>query len=202
MTHDNAEHGDIGHVDSAMKIVAACSAVLVIDMQDRILQALPDRPTVVWNTRRLLDGAALFEVPVAATEQSPEKLGASAMSLQPLMPPPVAKTRFSAGHACPLATWAEQGRRQILVAGIETHICVLQTCLDLLAESLQVCVVADAVGARGVMDHQIALRSLEAQGAQLTTTESVLFQWCADATHDHFRSVSALVREAPPDLTT
>jgi len=110
-----------------------------------------------------------------------------------------AKKRFSAyGCGSLPQDWVESGIFKIVVAGIEAHVCVLQTVLDLLSSGFQVHVVVDAVASRKPLDYQTALRRMESQGAVLTTVESVLFEWCESADDPAFKQLSALVREAPP----
>ena len=174
------------------------SALVVIDMQDRILAAIPERSRVIWNARRVLDAAHLFDIPTHATEQYPEKLGGTTSEIAERLAVNEPKRRFSAIENYPIEFWAEAGCSQVVVIGIETHVCVLQTVLDLLAESFVVQVVVDAVSCRHALDHEIALRAMETAGAVLCTTESVLFQWCDDSQDEHFKAISALVRETPP----
>lgn len=168
-------------------------------MQSRILAAIPTRVRVTWNLRRLIDAAGLFDVPVAVTEQYPERLGETTSELTANLPPALPKRRFSCLECAELAEqWRDQSRFQIVVAGIETHVCVQQTVLDLLSEGFQVHLVVDAVAARGAIDHDTAIRRMEGSGATLTTTEAALFEWCEDSRDRNFKQLSALVRETPP----
>ncbi|MCA9174786.1 MAG: hydrolase [Planctomycetales bacterium] len=175
------------------------SALLVVDLQQRLLDVMRDPARIVWNARRVLEAANLFSVPIAASEQYPERLGETAASLQPLLPTPNAKRSFSV-LPCDelLETWRADSRSQIVVIGIETHVCVLQTVLDLLAEGFQTHVVVDATSSRSQSDQDIALRRMSDAGATLTTVEMALFEWCADSRDPQFKQISALVRETPP----
>ncbi|MEM8943988.1 MAG: isochorismatase family protein [Planctomycetota bacterium] len=173
------------------------TGLLVVDMQDRLLAAQPDGERVAWNVRRLLDGAKLLEVASAATEQYPEKLGSTLPELaERLSISPVAKLSFSC-RTCDdiFATWRTNGIHRILACGIETHVCVQQTTLDLLAAGFQVNVAVDAVSSRYAIDHDTALRRMESSGALLTTTEAALFEWCNEAGTQAFKGVSALAKE-------
>jgi nicotinamidase-related amidase len=172
------------------------SALLVVDMQEKLLPAIGSSPQIIWNVRRLLDGAALLDVPRAATEQYPQGLGTTAESLRQRLPVPVSKQRFSCcdGQALP-QDWPQRGIYQIVVAGIEAHVCVLQTVLDLMSEGFRVYVVADAVGSRQSYDAEIALRRMDSSGATLTTAESVLFEWCESSAAAEFKQISQLIRE-------
>ncbi len=173
------------------------TGLLVIDVQDRLLAIQPDSQLLVWNIRRLLDGANILGVCTAATEQYPEKLGSTPTVLAELLKTPATpKIAFSCINCEAIfSSWRTSGIHRVLVTGIETHVCVQQTVLDLLAAGMQVLVVADAVSARQEVDHKIALRRMEASGAVLTTTEAALFEWCGVAGTPEFKKISALVKE-------
>ena len=94
--------------------------------------------------------------------------------------------------------WRADGLYRVLVCGIETHVCVAQTALDLLADGWQVYVAVDAVGSRRDVDHETALRRMEAAGAVLTSTEAAMFEWCRIAGTSDFKKISALAKETPP----
>src|SRR5262245_59526032 len=138
----------------------ADTALLVVDVQERLLPAISGAARVVWNCRRLLDGAKALGVGAWITEQNPDKLGRSAASVLALHAGPVpSMLAFSAG-ACGeiFSAWRRQGVERALVCGIETHVCVSQTVFDLLAAGYQALVAVDAVGSRAPLDHDVALR--------------------------------------------
>ena len=111
----------------------------------------------------------------------------------------VEKLMFSCREADDIfRDWAEGSIRKILICGIETHVCIQQTVLDLLSEGFRVYLAVDAIGARHALDHQIALRRMESSGAVLTTTEAAMFEWCESAANPKFKTISHLVREARP----
>jgi nicotinamidase-related amidase len=175
------------------------AALLVVDMQAKLLPLIAGSGRVVWNVRRLIDGAKILGVPLAATEQYPQGLGPTTPELAERLGPIPAKMAFSCGECGEhFARWRDKGRWKILVCGIETHVCVGQTVHDLLAEGFRVYVAVDAVAARGAIDHEIALRRMDSAGATLTTTEAALFEWCAVAGTPEFKQISQLVREQPP----
>ena len=176
------------------------TALLVVDMQERLLGVLPQAARIVWNCRRLIDGARILGVSTALAEQNPEKLGGIAADLSPrLTTAPHAKMAFSCGACGDIyPAWQAAGIERVLLCGIETHVCVQQTGLDLLAAGYRVYVAADAVGARGAFDHDTALRRLDSLGAVITTTEAALFEWCERAGTPEFRQISALAKEIPP----
>jgi nicotinamidase-related amidase len=175
------------------------TALLVVDMQERLLKLIPGHEKLTWNVRRLIDGAKILGLPVAATEQYPQGLGPTAAVLVERLGTIPAKLKFSCGECGEIfAAWRNRGIYKILLCGIESHVCVQQTAIDLLGEGYQIYLAADALGARGSLDHDIALRRLDSAGATLTTTESALFEWCEVAGTPEFKQISALVREMPP----
>jgi len=176
---------------------SADTGLLVVDVQQRLVNVQAEGDQVVWNVRRLLDGAKILGVQSAATEQYPEKLGPTISELASrLSVPPVSKLSFSC-RTCDeiFSAWRGAGIHRVLVCGIETHVCVQQTVLDLLSAGFQVLVAADAVSSRFAIDHETALRRMEASGALLTTTEAALFEWCGEAGTAEFKAISALAKE-------
>ncbi len=175
------------------------AALLVVDMQEKLVPLMPDAARLVWNIRRLIDAARILGVTVAASEQYPQGLGRTVSPLAPLLPNPAEKRDFSCLECGPiLEDWQSQGRDKVLVVGIESHVCVQQTVLDLLANGFRVYVAADGVASRFDVDLQYALRRMESSGATLTTCEAVLFEWCQTAGSPEFKQISRLVRETPP----
>ncbi|MEM6656173.1 MAG: isochorismatase family protein [Planctomycetota bacterium] len=181
------------------------TALLVVDVQERILAAIGDADRVVWNTRRLVDGAGLLGVSAAWTEQYPEKLGGTAPELAERLAAidaagPAAKLAFSCGeHPAIAERWFAEGRRRVLISGVETHVCVQQTALDYLAAGFRVYVAVDAVASRHAIDHDTALRRLDSAGVTLTTTEAALCEWVDAAGTPPFKAVSALLKEPGPE---
>lgn len=173
------------------------SRLLIVDMQTRLLRVMANSGGVEDACRRLIDGANLLGIPVDATEQYPKGLGPTVESLGEIMDPPRAKLRFS---AVPSLEWMDDithgGRHQIVVAGIEAHVCILQTALDLVARGFDVHVPADAVTSRKSVDYDVALRRMNAEGCTITTWEAVLFEWCETAEAAEFKAVSKVVVEA------
>lgn len=176
----------------------ASSRLLVVDVQEKLVVALSDasRERLIANCRFLVEGATLFGVPVVATEQYPKGLGSTVASLAELIAERPAKTQFSALECTGWGTAAASSddRFQVVVAGMESHVCVLQTVLDLLATGYQTFVVVDAIAGRRDLDHQVALERMANSGATLTTAEAVLFEWCESASAPEFKQLSALVK--------
>jgi len=176
------------------------AALLVVDVQERLVPAIRDHTRVVWNCRRLIDGARVLGIPVAGTEQYPRGLGPTVGPLAERLGELPSKLRFSCG-GCPaiFKEWEDRGIDKVLVCGIEAHVCVQQTVLDLLAHGWRVYVAADAVGSRFELDLETALRRMDSAGATLTTTEAALFEWCENAGTPEFKQISRLVQETPPE---
>ena len=171
-------------------IEASRSALLVIDLQTRLMPAIDGGPAVVAATQRLLRAARLLEVPIAITEQNPAGLGPTVPGLDG--PAPLAKMSFDACRDGGLARLPD--RPTMVLAGAEAHVCVLQTALGLLDAGRHVVLVADAVGSRTALSHTTALRRLERHGAEIVTSEMVLFEWLGTATHPRFRDVLAMLK--------
>jgi nicotinamidase-related amidase len=176
------------------------TALLVVDVQERLVPAIADHRRVVWNCRRLIDAAGVLGVPVAATEQYPKGLGPTVAELAERLGGAAIpeKLTFSAG-GCPAVFEAlrRRGVSKLLLCGIEAHVCVAQTAIDLLAHGWRVYVAVDAVGSRFEIDRDTALRRMESSGATLTTTEAALFEWCQVAGTPKFKQISRLARERP-----
>jgi nicotinamidase-related amidase len=175
------------------------SALLVIDVQEKLVEILPDRKRIVWNIRRLLDAAKTLGVAIAGTEQYPDRLSPTVPELKERIGTAPDKLCFSAGVRGEIfERWKNEGRYRVLVCGIETHVCVLQTALDMAAAGFETYVAVDAVGARYSVDHDTALRRMESAGVILTTTETAFFEWCRTAEAPEFKAISALAKERPP----
>jgi len=172
------------------------TALLVIDVQEKLVPAIAGGDRVVWNVRRLIDGANILDLAVTATEQYPRGLGPTVPELADRLGEIPSKLTFSCG-GCPeiFEALESRGIHKLLVCGMETHVCVQQTVLDLLAGAWQVYVAVDAVGSRYEVDYRTALGRMDSSGATLTTTESALFEWCRVAGTPEFREISRLVRE-------
>jgi nicotinamidase-related amidase len=175
------------------------SGLLVVDVQEKLIGSIDEDRRVVWNIGRLLDAARLMGVPIIGTEQYPQGLGATIGELRDRTGACVAKRTFSCGGCAGLLdAWVERSIDQVLVVGIEAHVCVLQTVMDLLHAGFRVYVPVDAVGSRSVQDRETALRRMEAGGATLVSTESVMFEWCETSAVAEFKAISLLVRQLPP----
>jgi len=175
---------------------AADTALLVVDVQEKLLPAIAGGRRVAFNVRRLIDGAGILGLPVAATEQYPQGLGPTIGELARRLGSIPSKVTFSCGGCGEIFKDLEgRGVRKLLVCGIEAHVCVQQTVLDLLAHGWRTYVAVDAVGSRFDVDYRTALKRMDSSGAVLTTTEAALFEWCETAGRPEFKEISRLVRE-------
>jgi nicotinamidase-related amidase len=169
------------------------SALLLIDFQARLMPAIADGAAVLANARRLLDAAVMFDVPSLITEENPAGLGGTAPELAEAGVPVFHKMSFD---ACRMPDFlaALPDRRDVVVAGCETHVCVLQTVLGLIEAGRRVYLVRDAVGSRRAESKDAAIRRLERHGAEIVTTEMVIFEWLGTADDLRFRDALELVR--------
>ena len=184
------------------RLASKDSALVVIDVQDKLLAKIPGAAALVRNAAFLLDVAALLEIPARGTEQYPKGLGPTTAELARRLPNPIpSKTAFS---CCGAGTFLEElemiRRPNVVLVGMETHVCVAQTAFDLLHAGLHVFLAVDALVSRFPIDHDTALRRMEQAGAVLTTVEAVAFEWLGDSTHAHFKQVSNLIISRSRDV--
>lgn len=176
------------------------SLLLIVDMQSRLLDAMPavDAQGMLDNSIRLLRAAALLDVPMLLTEQYPKGLGHTAETVAQALPGAARCFEKTAFSCCGSAEFNQAlhagGKRQVVIAGQESHVCVLQTAFDLLQKGFEVFVVEDAVCSRSEQHKRNALRRMRQAGVDIVCHESVLFEWLRDARHPHFKMISALLR--------
>jgi nicotinamidase-related amidase len=177
-----------------MKLDPERTVLVVIDVQEAFRKALPTFGEVAEASATLVQGAAAIGIPVLVTEQYPSGLGATVPEVAEHFPDgtePLPKVRFSAAEA----EGFELGERdQALVCGIETHVCVNQTVLDLIDEDVEVHVAADAVGSRTAANRELGLAKMERSGAVLTSVEMALFELLGGSDAEAFKKVQALVK--------
>jgi nicotinamidase-related amidase len=168
------------------------SQLLVIDLQEKLLPAIHEHERLLTNVIWLIRAAQKVGVPVAAVEQYPKGLGRAVPEVRDLLPDGAIaqKVRFSAVAAQCLSSLPGSDRAQIVLAGIETHVCLLQTALELLEEGKEIYVVADAVGSRQAADRDLALARMRQEGARIVSREMVVFEWLGEAGTPLFRTVN------------
>jgi len=175
------------------------SALLcIIDIQERLAAAMAEREAVIEAARRLVVAARRLEVPVVMTEQYPKGIGPTEPVLVEALGPeyrPVEKLHFSCCRETPFeAAVADTGRRQIVLCGMETHVCVLATCLDLLDAGHQVHVIADAVCSRDAVHKDLALAQMAQMGAVVTCVEAAVYQLLGRAGTPEFKELLPLFK--------
>ncbi|MEY4364541.1 MAG: hypothetical protein RLZZ24_1893 [Pseudomonadota bacterium] len=200
-----------------MLLDASESQLVLVDYQQRLMPAIEEGQAVLLNARRLAQAAQLLSVPVWGTEQNPDKLGPNDDALRALSRQTISKMHFSAcadglvsllrppirptaGNARSLPKHLqkppsnEPQRPSVVVAGCEAHVCLLQTAVDLLDEEFEVWVVTDACGSRTARNRDAAFDRLAGAGAELVTTEMVLFEWLRTCEAPEFKAVQALIK--------
>jgi nicotinamidase-related amidase len=183
-----------------MKLDRNSVVLVIIDVQERMMPVIDAAADVERNIDRLIRGCHIIGVPILLTEQYPKGLGATVASVRRALEDaggykPIEKSCFSA-HGCAgfEAELDALDRTQVLLAGVETHVCVYQTAMDLLRDEYDVTIIADAVSSRTAQNKAIALDRLSAEGVKLSSTEMALFELLVEAGTDEFRTISKLVK--------
>ncbi len=169
------------------------SCLLLIDVQEKLTPLVMNSEELITNCKWLMNIASELDVPLLVSEQYSKGLGKTVEPLRSLMPGDVDidKLHFSCYRdANFLKTWGRLNKKQAIIAGIETHVCVLQTALDLLRVGIDVYVVVDAVSSRHQLDNQYGLERMRAEGVQLVTREMVFFEWMEQAGTSVFKALS------------
>ncbi|NBS53972.1 isochorismatase family protein [bacterium] len=167
------------------------TGLLVVDVQEKLVAAVQEPAGWVERVGILVKAAKLLEIPVAITEQVPAKLGKTVPAILQAAGKiaPVSKTKFSAAEA-----GKGLGKKRVLVAGCEAHVCVRQTVYELRLREVQPVLVADAVGSRKISDRELALQEMRHDGIVVTTTEAVLFELLETAEHPKFKELQTLIK--------
>ena len=184
---------------SSGKLDSRRAALVVIDVQEAFRKAVPSFDRVARATAALVQGAEATGVPVVVTEQYPRGLGRTVPEIAAHLPPgvePVEKVCFSAPQAEGFDLY---GRDQALVCGIEAHVCVNQSVLDLLGEGIEVHVAEDAVGSRFEENRKVGLEKAEGAGAVITSVETALFELVGRAGTEEFKRVQKLILDYAPN---
>jgi isochorismate hydrolase len=180
-----------------LRLRASRSLLLIVDVHERLAPAVHDAEHVIANCAILMRAAALLRVPVLVTEHCPQQLGPTLAALKQLAPAHaiLSKVHFSAADEPAIAqAIASLSRPQIIIAGMEAHVCVMQTALGLAERGYRPYVVADAAGSRRDSSHTLALDRLRAASVPAVTTEMVLFEWLEHAERPELRELLALIK--------
>ena len=173
------------------------TALIIIDVQEKLFQVIHGKEALLENLQKVVSGARALGIPLLVTEQNPAGLGATLPELKNLLADiqPISKFSFSCcGEERCMEDLADLKRTQLLLAGIETHICVYQTALDLLEQGYEVEVLADCVGSRTVENKSLGLEKMKQAGAQITGIEMALFELLRVAKGEAFKELSRLVK--------
>ena len=171
--------------------------LLLVDVQEKLLPVMHEAEPLLASLQRLLAGAAVLGLPVVVSEQIPDKLGPTVAPLQALTTgaPTFAKQHFSCLGAPALRRHLEEiGRNQVLLAGIETHVCVYQTAVELMSLGYEVHIIADAVSSRTLRNCDLALARLQQEGVRLSSVEMALLELQELAGNDSFRLLLKIIR--------
>jgi len=173
------------------------TALLIIDIQERILNVINNHERIIENSLKLIKGFKILNIPIFYTEQYPKGLGSTSTTLSEELQglsaiPKMSFSCFGAGNL--FEQLLDNKITQVVVAGIEAHVCVQQTCFDLLANNFQVNIAADAVSSRKETDRLFALERMSKHGAEVTTTESILFELLNVCGTEEFKQISKIVK--------
>lgn len=168
------------------------SLFVMIDVQGKLADAMHNASELFEQIQRLARSANTLKIPILITEQLPDKLGSTRNELSDALgnAPIISKSSFSCcGETAFIDTLKAFNKKQIIVSGIEAHICILQTVLELMEKGYEVFVAADAISSRNPQNKELAIRRMRQHGAEILPTESVMFEWLRDASHPAFREV-------------
>lgn len=173
------------------------SLLIIVDIQERLAVAMTEKERVVNNTVHLIESAKLLGMPLLITEQYPKGLGTTLPEVRNAVQTyaPIEKITFSCcGEQFFMEAVQETGKKQIILVGMETHVCVLQTCIDLLQKGYGVHVVSDAICSRTKQNYKTAIEYMRDAGAVITCTETVLFQLLVKAGTEEFKAISKRIK--------
>ncbi len=181
-----------------MRIVAKDTLGLVVDFQERLMPVINKKEEVIETSVKLMKGLQILEVPVVVTQQYTKGLGMTVPAIQEVLDSPFIyqeKISFSCvGESNIVDVMKEYNKSNVIVCGVEAHICVLQTVIDLIDLGYQVIVVEDCISSRKVNDKVVAIERMKKEGAIITTYESILFELTEKAGSEKFREISSLVK--------
>ncbi|MFH1446138.1 MAG: hydrolase [Chloroflexota bacterium] len=173
------------------------SILVVIDVQGKLVHVVEDSSLILTNIQKLIMGAQALNIPIIVTNQVPEKLGTTTPEIAELLPEvePISRTSFSCLREIQfMVRLNELACKQIILCGLEAHICLYQSALDLLEAGYEVYYVVDAISARAAVNKQTAITRVIAAGAKLTTVEMLLFEMLRDARHPAFKAIAKIIK--------
>ncbi len=182
----------------AKRLQADDALLLIVDMQERLVPVMQRQEDLLTRVERAARAATLFGIPILLTEQYRKGLGPTVQPVRDATAgiEPIEKIAFSAVKADGFrAALVAAGRGTVLVAGIEAHVCILQSCLDLLEEQMDVVLLADCCSSRHRIDRETAVRRMESAGVMISTLESAFFEMLGVAGSEQFKEVSRLIKD-------
>ena len=184
-----------GNEKSYNRLSPKVYALLIIDVQEKIIRAIFNKDLITKNIKKLIDAYQILEENIFVSEQNPFKLGKTIPELLPKTRfKKIEKMEFSLANIQEfLKELKDKKITNLIVCGIETHICIQQTVLDCLQKGLEVILLSDAMGSRNKIDHEIALQRMTHRGAILTTTESIIFELCKTADRKEFKEIRNII---------
>ena len=183
------------HEKSSDKLSPKVNALLIIDVQEKIIRALFNKDSIIKNIKKLIEAYQILEENIFVSEQNPFKLGATIPELLPKGAfKKIEKMEFSVANIQDFLKELKNKKiTNLIVCGIETHICIQQTVLDCLQKGFEVILISDAMSSRNRVDHEIALQRMIQRGAILTTTESIIFELCKTADRKEFKEIRNII---------
>jgi nicotinamidase-related amidase len=183
------------HEISSDEKIPTVNALLIIDVQDKIIRPIFNKDLIIKNVKKLLNAYQILEENIFVSEQNPLKLGGTIPELLPKSGfRKIEKMEFSLAKIKEFAKELKNKKvTNLIVCGIETHICIQQTVLDCLKKGFEVFLISDSMGSRNRVDHEIALKRMTQKGAILTTTESIIFELCKTADRKEFKEIRNIV---------
>ena len=180
---------------SSDKLSSKVNALIIIDVQEKIIRPIFNKDSIIKNIKKLINAYQILEENIFISEQNPPKLGETIPELLPKAGfKKIEKMVFSLGNIQDFLKELKNKKiTNLIVCGIETHICIQQTVLDCLQKEFEVIIVSDAMSSRNRMDHEIALQRMSQSGAILTTTESIIFELCKTADRKEFREIRNII---------
>ena len=180
---------------STDKVSSKKNALVIIDIQEKIIRPIINKDSVTKNIKKLIDAYQIFEENIFVSEQNPLKLGTTIPELLPKARfKKIEKMEFSLANRKEFLKELENKKiTNLIVCGIETHICIQQTVLDCLQKGFEVILIYDAISSRNKVDHEIALQRMIQRGAILTTTESIIFELCKTANRKEFKEIRKII---------
>ncbi len=179
-----------------MRILKEKTSALIIDFQERLFPVIFENDKIEKNTQILIEGLKALEIPIIVTEQYKKGLGETITPLSNLLQEAtfVDKVTFSCCDESHFMEKIDSNRNFVIIAGVEAHICLLQTAIDLKGKGFQPVVISDCIGSRTAENKQVAITRLIQEGVLISSTESILFELCRAAGNDTFKTISKLIK--------